>query len=87
MDNAITSATLSRRLLITQNGHICLGPADTRIGDVIFYLKGGKTPFVLQDEEGTTTNRHLVGDCYMQGMMDLEGDIFPKARLEIIKLV
>ena len=87
MDNAITSATSSRRLLITQNGHICLGPADTRISDVIFYLKGGKTPFVLRDEEGTTTNRHLVGDCYIQGMMDLAGDVFPKARLEVIKLV
>jgi hypothetical protein len=72
MDNAITSATLSRRLLITNDGHICLGPADTRVGDVLYNVKGGKTPFVLRWVEGSMKYRYLVGDCYIQGMMDPE---------------
>lgn len=75
MDNSIMAATLSRRLIVTSNGYVGLGPAATMVGDEVFLLRGGKTPFVLRggkDSTKTSTglNYEIMGDCYMQELMD-----------------
>jgi hypothetical protein len=82
IDDSIMSATLSRRLICGDN-FVGLGPADTRGGDEIHILVGGKTPFVLRPRG---TNRksepkyEILGDCYVQGWMD--GDAEEMASLE-----
>ncbi|KAF2652630.1 hypothetical protein K491DRAFT_726445 [Lophiostoma macrostomum CBS 122681] len=68
MDSSIMAATLSRRLFLTGNDYMGLGPADTEQGDSLFFVDGGKTPFVLRQVAGNTY--HVVGDCYLQGLMD-----------------
>lgn len=69
MDDSIMAATSSRRLFLTLSGYIGLAPADTAEGDVLFFLKGGKTPFALR-KVPLKGSYQLVGDCYVQGLMD-----------------
>ncbi|EUC43544.1 hypothetical protein COCMIDRAFT_100602 [Bipolaris oryzae ATCC 44560] len=47
IERSVNIATLSRRLLCG-NGLVGLGPADMAVGDELFLLPGGKTPFVLR---------------------------------------
>jgi hypothetical protein len=74
IDNSIMAVTLSRRLIVSDR-HIGLGPADAQIGDELFLLKGGKTPFVLRKtgaQPGLAGPKcELVGDCYIQSLMDI----------------
>ncbi|KAF2133065.1 hypothetical protein P153DRAFT_283907 [Dothidotthia symphoricarpi CBS 119687] len=72
IDHTIMAATLSRRLIRTGNGYIGLGPAATMVGDEVFILRGGKTPFVLRRSRRDLVYE-VVGDCYMQGLMYGEG--------------
>ncbi|KAK6851550.1 hypothetical protein PG995_011675 [Apiospora arundinis] len=51
------------------------GPLDTRRGDKVYCLPGGRTPFVCRgeiDQSGIEVLR-LVGDCYLGRLMDGEG--------------
>jgi hypothetical protein len=74
VDNSINIATLLRRLIIVGNS-IGLGPAGTAVGDEVFLLSGGKTPFVLRRHEDTNKTTSgpkykIIGDCYVQEWMD-----------------
>lgn len=69
IDNSFMAATLSRRL-IASNNYIGLGPADARVGDELYFLAGGKTPFVLRPSTRVPAKFEIVGDCYIVGLMD-----------------
>ncbi|KAJ8111614.1 hypothetical protein OPT61_g5836 [Boeremia exigua] len=75
IDNSIMTATLARCLIVIE-GYVGLGPANTRIGDQICVLGGGKTPFVIRRRVDNQTRRddqneyELIGDCYIQDLMD-----------------
>jgi hypothetical protein len=74
--DSIMAATLNRRVIVGEK-HIGLGPSDTRTGDKLFLLQGGKTPFVLRPKDPRAypnTEFEVVGDCYIEGMMDGPGD-------------
>ena len=47
VDYTIVSATRGRRFFITDTGHMGLGPPDIRVGDDVYVLIGGCTPFIL----------------------------------------
>ena len=64
----------SGRRLFVAGGRLGWGPLDTKPGDRVYILPGGKVPFVLRKQ---TTNWNdnkyrLVGDCLLQGVMDGE---------------
>jgi hypothetical protein len=77
-------STDQRRLFVSKNGHIGLAPAKTEPGDLIFAIKGCRTPhtlrMVLEKREDSDTDPcnspflkdrfRLVGDCYLDGFMD-----------------
>ncbi|KAJ4287344.1 hypothetical protein N0V90_012742 [Kalmusia sp. IMI 367209] len=85
MDSSIMAATLSRRLFFTRQGDIGLAPADTRPGDEIYYIAGGKAPFILRHlDDGRVEHYHVVGDCYVLGMND---ETPPDVRYRTINLV
>ena len=76
VNESIDAATFSRRLIV---GPKCvgLGPAGTAVGDQIFLLTGGKTPFMLRWRERdaiypSQQKYEIVGDCYVHGRMDGE---------------
>jgi hypothetical protein len=70
---SIVRATTGRRIFVTEEGYLGLGPDSIERGDRVAILIGGSTPFVLkcvQDSHrfiGT-----LKGDCYVHGCMDGE---------------
>jgi hypothetical protein len=76
IDNSVVAATLSRRLIVS-GSYVGLGPADARVDDELFLIRGGKTPFVLRatNAEPTITGPkyEIVGDCYIHGLMDGAG--------------
>jgi hypothetical protein len=48
--NTIELATIRRRFFITETGYIGLGPAGMRVGDQLYILLGGHTPFILRQK-------------------------------------
>ena len=47
VDYAIVSATRGRRFFITDTGYMALELLDIRVGDGVYVLIGGCTPFIL----------------------------------------
>ena len=61
-------------------GFLGLGPSLTHKNDVLCIIVGALTPFLLRpvnkhglDETPTTQKYQLVGECYVQGLMNGEG--------------
>lgn len=64
-----------RSFIITDEGHIGIAPKATKPGDRVCALLGCEMPLVLR----TTSNLHfqVVGECYVDGMMDGEAFLGP----------
>lgn len=75
-----------RRLARGANGHLCLVPAAAVEGDVIVLAKGGRVPLVLRPDEQDGGDRYwkVVGEAYVQGIMDGEG--WDEAKCEQLKV-
>ena len=58
-----------RRFLVLDTGYIGLGPLEAEIGDLVFIIPEVSVPFVLREETG---GLKLVGECYVQNVMDGE---------------
>jgi hypothetical protein len=63
---AVLRASHTRRFCITSKGYMALAPAEAVQGDLVCVLFGGQTPFILRPTRG---NFHLVGACYVHGIM------------------
>jgi hypothetical protein len=68
----ITSMSLhrNRRLFSTTDGRIGLGPKDTKRGDLVCMLYGGRPLFLLRPIP-ESTKFQLVGDVLVDGLMNL----------------
>ena len=68
----------NRRLFITERGYLGLGPADTTLGDRVYVLNGGCSPFVLRRKPSQFACRSqeqifgMIGVSYVHGIMDGE---------------
>jgi len=63
-----------RRFFITTGGHMGVGPPEMLPGDCIAILLGGNVPFCLRAVPDAPKGHYtLVGDTYVQGLMDGEG--------------
>ena len=58
-----------KRLLVTNEGYVGLGPIAMRPGDGFFVLYGSAVPVVLRAKYG---NHQIVGCCYLHEFMDGE---------------
>lgn len=65
---AMRGACTWRRLIVTDSGHVGLGPQVTEPGDVVCILKGAIMPLLLRPEADGDSFK-LVGEAYIQGMM------------------
>lgn len=81
---AATASTAGRRMFRTGDQSIGLGPSDMKKGDVVFLIKGCRTPMVLRRtvQPGQWT---LVGPCYLHGFMN--GDRYKEELCGDIRLV
>ena len=60
-----------RRLFITSNGILGLGPQSLNCGDEIWLFRGARTPFVLRPSPSGDTYS-IVGEVYLHGFMNGE---------------
>ncbi|MCJ1438860.1 hypothetical protein MMC27_008250 [Xylographa pallens] len=61
----------SKTIARTSKGYLVYAPIETRVGDSVTILQGGKLPFVVHRDEENGPNR-LRGDCYVPGIMNGE---------------
>lgn len=63
----------NRILVRSALGYLGLGPADSRPGDQIWLLAGGRTPYILRPLDSSSTEGkkhfHFVGESYVHGIM------------------
>jgi hypothetical protein len=63
------------QFFITENGYLGMigGGCNAKVGDHVYVLHGGATPFLLrrqEDADSSQTNRYrLKGPCYLGGYM------------------
>ncbi|KAI1847110.1 hypothetical protein JX266_006985 [Neoarthrinium moseri] len=58
-----------RSFYVTSTGRMGLGPSDTRVGDIVCVIPGGDVPYVIRQNGSQWC---LVGESYVQGLMDGE---------------
>lgn len=84
----IFSGTASNRVLIvTDDGHVGLGPKGTRSGDSVYAVLGCTSPLLLrasgasseeeEEEEHAETRFGIVGECYCHAFMASEAILGP----------
>jgi hypothetical protein len=79
-DFRVLLTSTRRRLFLTDTSYMGLVHRTSEVGDKIFLLVGGEKPFALRHQRG---NEYLFwGDCYVHGIMDGEGLIAARAKLE-----
>jgi hypothetical protein len=71
LDQSVDFYAWGRRMFISSDRRIGLGPKNMAIGDCLVLLMGGKVPFVLRPRGDVF---ELVGGCYVHGAM--QGEIF-----------
>ncbi|KAK4445298.1 hypothetical protein QBC34DRAFT_384322 [Podospora aff. communis PSN243] len=65
----LATALLDRTMYVTEGGRMGLCWPHAKAGDEVWILHGSKMPFVLRPV-GEAYN--LIGDCYLQGVMEGE---------------
>jgi hypothetical protein len=65
----ILEACRRRRFLIIDAEYMGLAPLEAESGDFVFIIPGVSVPFVMREENG---GFRLVGECYVQNVMDGE---------------
>ncbi|KAI4132568.1 MAG: hypothetical protein LQ338_000667 [Usnochroma carphineum] len=73
---------LRRRLAKTKMGYLGLVPPEADVGDKVFILEGGKTPYVLRQKDEYW---QLVGECYVHGIM--YGEAYDESLCEDVVLI
>ncbi|KAF2186241.1 hypothetical protein K469DRAFT_706906 [Zopfia rhizophila CBS 207.26] len=73
LEGAMLATVVGRGFVIGTNGYFGLVPRETKVGDELWVLHGGRVPFVLRRErDGSDRLRRIVGDCFIHGIMDGE---------------
>ena len=80
---AVQASLQPRCFCMSSTGYACLTPEGTHLGDQICLLKGGRTPYVIQNVNGRYT---LLGEAYVHGLMSGEGTSMPGTHWESITL-
>lgn len=65
---AMRGACTWRRLIVTEDGHVGLGPQVTELGDLVCIFKDAIMPLILRPEADGDKFK-LVGEAFIQGMM------------------
>ncbi|KAF1942827.1 hypothetical protein EJ02DRAFT_421800 [Clathrospora elynae] len=74
---SLCGMTPNHAFFITKMGYMGIGPPHMAPGDQVWFLYGGKVPFIMRKTESQNVNDgrhklHIVGDAYVHGVMDGE---------------
>jgi hypothetical protein len=70
-EHSFGQAMYHRRLFTTANGRVGIGSRVLVAGDMIYVFKGCALPIIVRPVVGSE-HYQVVGDCYIQGLMDSE---------------
>jgi hypothetical protein len=68
----LQSVSKGRRPLLSEGGHLGIGPCETEPGDFVFVLLGSDLPFIMRKESDTSERMQIIGVAYLHGIMDGE---------------
>jgi hypothetical protein len=68
---------LNRRLFVTAEGHLGIGPTVMQPGDEVVVLFRGTVPYIVRRRED---HHVLVGDCYVRDDNIMFGQVTESAR-------
>ena len=86
---AVSGYSENRLFFITKQGYIGMGPSSLQEGDTVCILFGGYNPFILRPVRDDSDSFRLVGDAYVDGVMEVS--VLPSSsfilflKLEILK--
>ncbi|OCL13179.1 hypothetical protein AOQ84DRAFT_261660, partial [Glonium stellatum] len=65
---------VSRVMILSKDGYVCLAPSGVRVDDIIVVLLGASVPFILRRIIGNLEHEEyeLIGEAYVHGIMDGE---------------
>ena len=69
---ALNQAIKMRNMCLTKQGYIGLVPISAQAGDHVYVLLGGQVLYVLRTHSKNDNNFMVVGECYINGLMDGE---------------
>ncbi|MCJ1447425.1 MAG: hypothetical protein MMC23_007936 [Stictis urceolatum] len=80
---AVQFISRNRRPFFTDSGQLGLGPSCVQIDDILVLVLGADMPYILR--EGEDGKYRLVGECYVDGIMD--GQALDDATFECFPIV
>lgn len=86
MQVAFEAAVKGRRFGTTSKRYMGLLPRGTKLGDEICIFSGGYIPFVIR-RQATSSSYQLVGECYVNGIMNGEAMEMADLKMQDIELV
>ncbi|KAL9075877.1 MAG: hypothetical protein Q9161_001270 [Pseudevernia consocians] len=89
--DSLRSFLVNQSFIVTQRGHMGIGPRDLEVGDEVWVLFGSRVPFVLRPIAACQTKNSpvtftLVGDCYVHGCMEGEAMVGLKGEKKTVLL-
>lgn len=91
MQLAFSAAVTARRFATTKKGYMGLVPRGAMLGDEVCVILGAHVPFLVRrvpHDEADTDRYQLLGECYLQGIMNGEVmDSMPESEMREIELV
>lgn len=91
MQLAFSAAVTARRFATTKDGFMGLMPRGAMLGDEVCVILGAHVPFLVRrvpHNEIGINRYHLLGECYLQGIMNGEGmGSMPESEMKEIELV
>lgn len=69
---AINERCTMRNFAVTTRGRLGQMPLGTGRGDLVCILMGGEVPFVVRPTHHGSTSYNLIGDCFLNGVMNGE---------------
>jgi hypothetical protein len=83
----LASWARSRHLCITTDERFAWAPWRVKAGDRICIFQGGRIPYVVRLRSDGTGTYTLLGECWIQGLMEGEALRLPGFKMEKIVLV
>lgn len=71
LDAALYTFAVRRKLCVRDNGQLGMTPILTRVGDKLCVIFGARVPYVIRPVEDSSSYQ-LIGECYLEGVMDGE---------------
>lgn len=70
MVRLLKAASFGRRMGVLLWNHAGRFPAAASVGDHVAIFHGGNVPFVMREVPGGGGEYQLIGECYLDGLMD-----------------